>query len=246
MQEIRAAGRVGRASSAMAYAVLHGTDSWRDRYGGVRHPRAAGFRPQQRPAGLQKLVAAVFAAYGARRRTSRTCTMPGPCWPTREVDDAVRAHDGEDDRLIPVAEARRIASAMKGTRTFVYHEIPTAIMTPRPCGSTWTSRRCKSASRNRRGSRRGGRNSIRFDAANRSGVNSRFSECRGVQPDGERLAVVAALSPSKTARRGRPGGRRSGRRMRTARSRSAHFRVDDPGVERHGANPAATPRPVPG
>ncbi len=83
MQEIRAVGRVGRSvRAAMAYAVLHP-----ERIHGVIAMGACDILGRLiSPATAtswfpQKLVAAVFAAYGGRR-TSRTCTMPGPCWPT--------------------------------------------------------------------------------------------------------------------------------------------------------------------
>lgn len=119
-------GGSGGASSAMAYAVLHP-----ERIHGVIAMGACDIlgrldfaRNSDQPV-LQKLVTAVFAAYGGAPEDK----------PDLYHARSVLAHPekltmpfvltmGEDDRLIPVAEARRIASAMKGTGTFVYHEIP--------------------------------------------------------------------------------------------------------------------------
>ncbi len=119
-------GGSGGASSAMAYAVLHP-----ERIHGVIAMGACDIlgrldfaRNSDQPV-LQKLVAAVFAAYGGAPEDK----------PDLYHARSVLAHPekltmpfvltmGEDDRLIPVAEARKIASAMKGTGTFVYHEIP--------------------------------------------------------------------------------------------------------------------------
>lgn len=119
-------GGSGGASSAMAYAVLHP-----ERIHGVIAMGACDIlgrldfaRNSDQPV-LQKLVTAVFAAYGGAPEDK----------PDLYHARSVLAHPekltmpfvltmGEDDRLIPVAEARRIARAMKGTGTFVYHEIP--------------------------------------------------------------------------------------------------------------------------
>lgn len=119
-------GGSGGASSAMAYAVLHP-----EKIHGVVAmgmcdiiARLEFARKSEQPV-LQKLVQTVFAAYGGsleekpelyRARSvlahADKLTMP------------VILTMGEDDPLIPVAETRKIAVAMKGKKNFVYHEIP--------------------------------------------------------------------------------------------------------------------------
>lgn len=119
-------GGSGGASSAMAYAVLHPEQ--------VHGVIAMGMcdilarldfaRRSDNPV-LRKLAATVFAAYGATPEEK----------PDLYQARSVLAHAdrltmpviltiGERDPLIPVAEARKIAAAMKGRSNFVYHEIP--------------------------------------------------------------------------------------------------------------------------
>jgi pimeloyl-ACP methyl ester carboxylesterase len=119
-------GGSGGASSAMAYAVLHPAK--------IHGVIAMGMcdilarldfaRKSENPV-LQKLATTVFAAYGgtpeekpdlyqARSVLAHTDRLTMPVILTM----------GENDQLIPVAETRKIAAAMKGKSNFVYHEIP--------------------------------------------------------------------------------------------------------------------------
>ena len=74
---------------------------------------------------LQELVKTVFSAYGGTPEEN----------PHLYEARSVLAHAGrltmpiiltmgEKDALIPVAATRKIATAMKGKRNFVYHEVP--------------------------------------------------------------------------------------------------------------------------
>ena len=119
-------GGSGGASSAMAYAVLHP-----EKIHGVIAmgmcdilARLDFARKSDNPV-LQKLATTVFAAYGgtpeekpdlyqARSVLAHTDRLTMPVILTM----------GENDPLIPVAETRKIAAAMKGKSNFVYHEIP--------------------------------------------------------------------------------------------------------------------------
>ena len=119
-------GGSGGASSAMAYAVLHP-----EKIHGVIAmgmcdilARLDFARQSDNPV-LQKLATTVFAAYGgtpeekpelyqARSVLAHTDRLTMPVILTM----------GENDQLIPVAETRKIAAAMKGKSNFVYHEIP--------------------------------------------------------------------------------------------------------------------------
>ncbi|MFZ2639385.1 MAG: alpha/beta fold hydrolase [Verrucomicrobiia bacterium] len=119
-------GGSGGASSAMAYAVLHP-----ERVHGVVamgmcdiFARLDFARKSNLPV-LQKLAKTVFAAYGgtleekpdlyrARSALAHTDRLTMPIILTM----------GEDDALIPVAETRKIAAAMKGKKNFTYHEVP--------------------------------------------------------------------------------------------------------------------------
>jgi pimeloyl-ACP methyl ester carboxylesterase len=119
-------GGSGGASSAMAYAVLHPE--------AVHGVIALGMcdilqrldfaRNSDNPV-LRDLARTVFVAYGgtpeekphlyeARSVLAHTDVLTMPIVLTM----------GENDPLIPVAEARKIAAAMKGKKTFVYHEVP--------------------------------------------------------------------------------------------------------------------------
>jgi pimeloyl-ACP methyl ester carboxylesterase len=119
-------GGSGGASSAMAYAVLHP-----EKIHGVVAmgmcdilERLNFARRSNNPV-LQKLAKTVFAAYGgtleekpdlyrARSVLAHTDRLTMPVILTM----------GEADPLIPVAETRKIAAAMKDRSNFVYHEIP--------------------------------------------------------------------------------------------------------------------------
>jgi len=119
-------GGSGGASSAMAYAVLHP-----EKIHGVVAmgmcdilERLNFARRSDKPV-LQRLAKTVFAAYGgtleekpdlyrARSVLAHTDRLTMPVILTM----------GEADPLIPVAETRKIAAAMKGRSNFVYHEIP--------------------------------------------------------------------------------------------------------------------------
>ena len=119
-------GGSGGASSAMAYAVLHP-----EKVHGVVamgmcdiFARLEFARRSSLPV-LQKLAKTVFAAYGG--------TPEGK--PDLYQARSVLAHAdrltipiiltmGENDALIPVAETRKIAAAMKGKKNFTYHEVP--------------------------------------------------------------------------------------------------------------------------
>lgn len=119
-------GGSGGASSAMAYAVLHP-----EMVDGVVAMGMCDilarldFARRSRQPLLEKLARTVFAAYGGtpeekpelyRARSvlahADRLTMP------------VILTMGERDALIPVAETRKIAAAMKGKPSFVYHEVP--------------------------------------------------------------------------------------------------------------------------
>jgi len=119
-------GGSGGASSAMAYAVLHPE--------AIHGVIAMGMcdilqrldfaRNSNNPV-LQELAKTVFSAYGGTPEEK----------PHLYEDRSVLAHTdrltmpiiltmGENDALIPVKETRKIATAMKGKRDFVYHEVP--------------------------------------------------------------------------------------------------------------------------
>ena len=119
-------GGSGGASSAMAYAVVHPEN--------VHGVIAMGmcdilarldFARQSDNPVLQDLARCAFSAYGgtpeekphlyqARSVLAHTDKLTMPIVLTM----------GEDDALIPVAETRKIASAMRGRSNFVYHEVP--------------------------------------------------------------------------------------------------------------------------
>lgn len=119
-------GGSGGASSAMAYAVVHP-----DKIDGVIAmgtcdliERLDFARRSEIPV-LQKLAKTVFAAYGGSLEER----------PELYQARSVLAHVdrismpmiltmGENDPLIPVAETRKIAAAMKGKSNFIYHEVP--------------------------------------------------------------------------------------------------------------------------
>jgi pimeloyl-ACP methyl ester carboxylesterase len=119
-------GGSGGASSAMAYAVLHP-----EKVHGVVAmgmcdilARLEFARKSDQPV-LQKLAKTVFAAYGGTPEEK----------PELYRARSVLAHAdrltmpiiltmGENDALIPVAETRKIAAAMKGRKNFTYHEVP--------------------------------------------------------------------------------------------------------------------------
>ncbi|MFA6563710.1 MAG: alpha/beta fold hydrolase [Verrucomicrobiia bacterium] len=119
-------GGSGGASSAMAYAVLHP-----EKVHGVVAmgmcdilARLEFARRSNQPV-LQKLAKTVFAAYGGTPEEK----------PDLYRARSVLAHAdrltmpiiltmGENDALIPVAETRKIAAAMKGKKNFTYHEVP--------------------------------------------------------------------------------------------------------------------------
>ncbi len=119
-------GGSGGASSALAYAVvhpekLHGVVAM----GACDLVQRLDFARRSEIPVLQKLAKIVFAAYGgspeerpelyeARSVLAHTDRLTMPTILTM----------GEDDRLIPVAEARKIAAAMKGQANFVYYEVP--------------------------------------------------------------------------------------------------------------------------
>lgn len=119
-------GGSGGASSAMAYAVLHPEKIHGVIAMGMCDILARlDFARQSRNPVLQELAKTVFAAYGAAPEEK----------PELYKARSVLAHAdrltmpviltmGEADSLIPVAETRKIAAAMKGKGNFVYHEIP--------------------------------------------------------------------------------------------------------------------------
>ena len=119
-------GGSGGASSAMAYAVLHPEN--------VHGVIAMGmcdilarldFARQSDNPVLQDLARCVFRAYGA---------TPEEKPELYEARSVLRHADqltmpivltmGEADALIPVAETRKIASAMQDRENFAYHEVP--------------------------------------------------------------------------------------------------------------------------
>ena len=119
-------GGSGGASSAMAYAVLHP-----EALHGVIAMGMCDILPRldfarnSNIAVLQKLAKTVFSAYGGTPEEK----------PHLYKARSVLAHIdrltmpvvltmGENDPLIPVAQTRKIAAAMKGKRNFVYHEVP--------------------------------------------------------------------------------------------------------------------------
>ncbi len=120
-------GGSGGASSAMAYAVLHP-----EKIQGVVamgmcdiFARLDFARKSSNPT-LQKLAETVFAAYGGTpeekpelyrersvlARAERLMRLP------------ILLAMGEKDMLIPVAETRKVADALRANNRFVYHEIP--------------------------------------------------------------------------------------------------------------------------
>jgi len=119
-------GGSGGASSAMAYAVLHPEKvhgvvamGMCDILARLEFARRSGLPV------LQKLAKTVFAAYGGTPEEK----------PDLYQARSVLAHAdrltmpiiltmGENDALIPVAETRKIAAAMKGKKNFTYHEVP--------------------------------------------------------------------------------------------------------------------------
>ena len=119
-------GGSGGASSAMAYAVLHPQNIHGIIAMGMCDilARLDFARKSSNPV-LQDLAQSVFSAYGG--------TPEGK--PHLYEARSVLAHAdrltmpvvltmGECDVLIPVAETRKIASAMRGRSNFVYHEVP--------------------------------------------------------------------------------------------------------------------------
>jgi pimeloyl-ACP methyl ester carboxylesterase len=119
-------GGSGGASSAMAYAVLHP-----ERIHGVIAmgmcdivARLEFARRSALPV-LQQLAATAFAAYGGtpeeRPELYRARSVLAH---TDRLTMPVVLTMGERDALIPVQETRKIAAAMQGKATFVYHEVP--------------------------------------------------------------------------------------------------------------------------
>jgi len=119
-------GGSGGASSAMAYAVLHPDE--------VHGVIALGMcdimarldfaRKSDNPL-LQKLAQTVFAAYGGTlEERPELYQARSVLAHTDRLTMPVVLTIGENDSLIPVAEARKIAAAMQGRTNFVYHEIP--------------------------------------------------------------------------------------------------------------------------
>lgn len=119
-------GGSGGASSAMAYAVMHP-----EQIGGVVAlgmcdilARLDFARRSDKPV-LQCLARCVFAAYGATPEE-----QPEPYRARSVLAHADRLSMpviltiGERDALIPVAEARRVASAMRHNPNFAYCEVP--------------------------------------------------------------------------------------------------------------------------
>jgi pimeloyl-ACP methyl ester carboxylesterase len=119
-------GGSGGASSAMAYAVLHPEQIHGVIAMGMCDilPRLAFARASDNPV-LQELAQTVFAAYGGTPEEL----------PELYAARSVLAHAerltmpivltmGEKDALIPVAETRKVAAALKSNPRFVYHEVP--------------------------------------------------------------------------------------------------------------------------
>lgn len=119
-------GGSGGASSAMAYAVLHP-----EKIHGVVamgmcdiFERLAFARRSANPV-LQKLATTVFAAYGGTpEETPEPYQARSVLAHCDRLTMPVVLTMGEKDALIPVAETRKIAAAMRGRANFVYHEVP--------------------------------------------------------------------------------------------------------------------------
>lgn len=119
-------GGSGGASSAMAYAVLHP-----EKLHGVIAmgmcdllSRLEFARRSDDPV-LQKLANTVFAAYGGTpEEKPELYRARSVLAHTGRLTMPVILTIGEKDSLIPVAETRKIAAAMKGKSNFVYYEIP--------------------------------------------------------------------------------------------------------------------------
>jgi pimeloyl-ACP methyl ester carboxylesterase len=119
-------GGSGGASSAMVYAVLHP-----EKIHGVVAmgmcdivARLEFARKSDQPV-LQKLVQTVFAAYGGSPAEKPELYRSRSVLANADkLTIPVVLTMGENDPLIPVAETRKIAAAMKGKKNFVYHEVP--------------------------------------------------------------------------------------------------------------------------
>ena len=119
-------GGSGGASSAMAYAVLHP-----EKLHGVIAmgmcdlPARLDFARRSANPVLQKLAATVFAAYGGTpEEKPELYAARSVLAHTDRLTMPVILTMGENDQLIPAAEARKLAAAMKGRSNFVYHEVP--------------------------------------------------------------------------------------------------------------------------
>lgn len=119
-------GGSGGASSAMAYAVLHP-----ENIDGVIAmgmcdliSRLEFARRSDNPL-LQKLAHTVFDAYGATpEEKPELYHARSVLLHANRLTMPVILTMGENDTLIPVAETRKIAAAMRGRPNFVYHEVP--------------------------------------------------------------------------------------------------------------------------
>lgn len=119
-------GGSGGASSAMAYAVVHP-----EKVHGVVamgmcdiFARLEFARRSNLPV-LQKLAKTVFAAYGGTpEEKPELYRARSVLADTDRLTMPVILTMGENDALIPVAETRKIAAAMKGKKNFTYHEVP--------------------------------------------------------------------------------------------------------------------------
>ncbi|NUQ61525.1 MAG: prolyl oligopeptidase family serine peptidase [Pirellulales bacterium] len=119
-------GGSGGASSALAYAVVHPE--------GIHGVIAMGacdirqrldFARKSDIPVLQRLAKTVFAAYGgAPEEQPDLYEARSVLAHTDRLTMPVILTMGENDALIPVAESRKIAAAMKGKGNLVYHEIP--------------------------------------------------------------------------------------------------------------------------
>ena len=119
-------GGSGGASSAMAYAVLHPEN--------IHGVIAMGMcdilqqlnfaRNSNQPV-LQELAKTVFSAYGGTpEEKPHLYEERSVLANIDKLTMPIILTMGENDSLIPVAETRKIAAAMKGKRNFVYHEVP--------------------------------------------------------------------------------------------------------------------------
>lgn len=125
-QRVVLLGGSGGASSAMAYAVLHP-----ENIDGVIAmgmcdlvSRLDFARRSDKPL-LQKLARIVFDAYGATpEEQPELYDARSVLLHADRLTMPVILTMGENDTLIPVAETRKIAAAMRGRPNFVYHEVP--------------------------------------------------------------------------------------------------------------------------